>query len=415
VAAHPGRSPQHVRAHSPRRPIVRRVIVVVALLTTIVVLGAGWRLVDFAARVGEGALAEPAVETFYASPTPMASAPPGTVVRAESVVGAPPGARASRVLYHSTDAAGDDTIVSGLVVVPDGPAPQEGRIIVSWAHPTTGTAPRCAPSSGIAPFALVEGLTDLLADGYVVVATDYAGMGIAGAPSFLIGETEAANVLDIARAARTMSDVDAGNQLLLWGHSQGGHAALFAAERAADYAPELELLGVAVAAPATDLTSLLNADIGDVSGVTIGAYAFDAYARAYSSRLPDDPLASILSTAGVAEVPRMAQLCLLGQNGELHKIATPLIGNFTIADPATAPAWSDLLAENSPTAHLTVPLFVAQGAKDTLIKPEITAAYVAARQSDGTAVTSHLYPDADHATIALAALDNLRAWMRNLG
>ncbi|WEO75990.1 alpha/beta fold hydrolase [Cryobacterium sp. SO2] len=304
--------------------------------------------------------------------------------------------------------------MSGLVIVPDGPAPKDGRTIVSWAHPTTGTAPRCAPSRGVAPFALIEGLTDLLSDGYVVVATDYAGMGIAGASSFLIGATEAANVLDIARASRTMPDTGTSDRLILWGHSQGGHAALFAAERVADYAPELDLLGVGVAAPATDLTRLLDADIGDVSGVTIGAYAFDSYARAYPSQLPEDPLGSILTPAGVAAVPRMVTLCLLGQNGELHAIATPLIGKFTSANPAVAPDWSELLVENSPDEHLAVPLFVAQGAKDTLIKPEITARFVAARKADGTAVTSHVYPDADHATVALTALNDLRAWMRTL-
>jgi acetyl esterase/lipase len=393
---------------------VRWIVALLALLAVAVVLMAGWRLIDFAFRVGQGALAESSVATFYASPAPSAGAAPGTVVRSETVVGAPPGSHARWVVYHSTDVTGVDIVVSGLVIVPDGPTPAGGRTVVSWAHPTTGTAPRCAPSSGIAPFALIEGLTELLSDGYVVVATDYAGMGVAGAPSFLIGETEAANVLDMARAARTMPDTGASSRLVLWGHSQGGHAALFAAQRAADYAPELHLLGVAVAAPATDLTTLLDADIGDVSGVTIGAFAFDSYARAYATQLPSDSLTSILTSAGAAAVPRMATLCLFGQNRELHTIATPLIGRFTSVDPSTAPVWSDLLTENSPSAHLPVPLFVAQGAKDTLIKPDITAAFVAARQSDGTVVSSHVYPDATHATIALAALGDLRVWMKTL-
>lgn len=397
-----------------RRPRRRRVIAIIAVVAVVAAVIVGWRLIDFVFRVGEGSIAEPAVATFYESPSPVPAAAPGTIVRSEPVVGAPDGSSAQRIVYHSTDAAGEDIVVSGLVIVPAGPAPAGGRTIVSWAHPTTGTAPRCAPSSGIAPFALIEGLTDLLTDGNIVVATDYAGMGVEGAPSFLIGATEAANVLDIVRAARTIPDLGASDRTVLWGHSQGGHAALFAAQRAASYAPELSVLGVAVAAPASDLTALLDADIGDVSGVTIGAYAFDSYARAYASRLPEDPLASILTPAGVEAVPRMAELCLLGQNSELHAIATPLIGAFTTADPATAPGWSELLTENTPSERLTVPLFVAQGAKDTLIKPEVTAAYVAARQADGTVVTSHVFPDADHTTIALTALPELRAWMRTL-
>jgi len=369
--------------------------------------------VNFGVRVGEGAAVESAVAPFYLAPSPAPeAAAPGTIIRQEPVVGAPEGARAWRILYHSTDVDGKDTLVSGLVIAPVAPAADGSRTVVSWAHPTTGTAPRCAPSSGIAPFAFIEGLSDLLAAGHVVVATDYAGMGIAGPPSFLIGAAEAANVLDVARAARLVEGIGAGDRVILWGHSQGGHASIFAAQRAASYAPELTIAGVAVAAPATNLGALLSADIGDVSGVTIGAYAFTAYAQAYSSRLPSDPLSTILTPAGAAAAPGMAKLCLLGQNSELHTIANPLIGSFVVGDPTTIPGWSGLLAENTPgETRLSMPLFVAQGAKDSLVRPDITAAFVASQTQAGTAVESHVLPDATHGTVALDALPRLMQWM----
>ena len=41
-------------------------------------------------------------------------------------------------------------------------------------------------------------------------------------------------MLDAARAARQLPEVDAGTRLLLWGHSQGGQAALFLADQAAE-------------------------------------------------------------------------------------------------------------------------------------------------------------------------------------
>lgn len=410
------REPQgHPRKVPPaRRRQVRIALLVAVALLLAVAAPTLWRIADFAVRVDEGVVAEPTVTPFYESPTPSASQAPGTVVRSEPIVGAPAGSRAWRIVYHSTDEDGADALVSGVVVVPDGAAPEDGRTIVSWAHPTTGTAPRCAPSSGIAPFWLIEGLTDLLADGYVVVATDYSGMGLAGPPSYLIGDVEAANVLDIARAARTMPEASASDRVILWGHSQGGHAALFAAERARDHAPELDVLGAAVAAPATGLTQLLDAGIVDVSGITIGAYAFDAYADAYSERLPDDPLSAILTDAGAAAVAEISSLCLLGQNSELHELARPLVGGFLRSDPANDPAWQTLLAENSPSARLDVPVFVAQGAQDTLVLPQITASYVAAREADGTRITSHVYPDAGHGDIALTALPDVREWMRTL-
>jgi pimeloyl-ACP methyl ester carboxylesterase len=404
------------RPRSGRRAILRRIVAVAAIIVAVLLAPGAVRLLDFGARVAEGAIVEPTVARFYVAPTlGSVAAEPGTIVRQEEVVAPPDGAIAWRILYHSTDVNGTDTLVSGLVIAPAAPAAPGSRTVVSWAHPTTGTAPRCAPSSGIAPFVFIEGLTDLLAAGHVVVATDYAGMGIAGPPSFLIGTTEAANVLDIVRAAGSIDSIGASNRVVLWGHSQGGHAALFAAERAAEYAPDLEVAGVAVAAPATDLGALLNADIGDVSGVTIGAYAFTSYARAYASQLPADPLGSILTSDGADAARQMAKLCLLGQNAQLHTIATPLVGSFLTGDPATAPGWGDLLAENTPSqAPLPVPLFVAQGAKDTLVRPHITAAYVAAQQKAGTSVESHVLPNATHATVALDSIPALLEWIKRL-
>jgi pimeloyl-ACP methyl ester carboxylesterase len=55
-------------------------------------------------------------------------------------------------------------------------------------------------------------------------------------------------VLDAVRAARGLPGAGAGRSAVVFGHSQGGHAALFAGALAARYAPELDLLGVAAAA-----------------------------------------------------------------------------------------------------------------------------------------------------------------------
>jgi hypothetical protein len=204
------------RGHSRGRTILRRVLLTALIVAGIAIAPAAARLIDFGVRVGEGAVLESAVAPFYDAPTPApAPAAPGTIVREEPVVGAPEGARAWRIVYHSTDVNGSDTVVSGLVIAPTARAAEGTRTVVSWAHPTTGTAPRCAPSSGVAPFVFIEGLSELLAAGHVVVAADYAGMGIAGPPSFLIGATEAANVLDIARAARSVEGIGAGDRVVL--------------------------------------------------------------------------------------------------------------------------------------------------------------------------------------------------------
>lgn len=379
------------------------------------VLGAAAPMERFGERLTVGEQAEAGLAAFYTPPADVLPFRPGRVVRIAPIAAPPVGANAWRVLYESTDASGAPTVVSGTVVAPAGPPPPGGRTVVAWGHPTSGIAARCGPSVGVEPFFFIEGLRDLLEAGYVVAATDYSGMGLAGPPSFLLGDVEGANMLDSIRAARSITAAHADGRAILWGHSQGGQAAIFAAQRASSYAPDVHVAGVAVAAPATDLADLLKADIGDVSGVTIGSYAFTSFSQAYARELPPDALAGILTPAALRLLPAMARLCLFGQNEELHTLAKPLLGSFLLHDPATDPTWGPLLAANSPSnAPLAIPLFVAQGSKDTLVRPQITASYVAAQVSAGSTVESHVYPGATHGTVAGKALPQLLRWMSRL-
>lgn len=361
-------------------------------------------------RVEEDLFARPYTGSFYVDP-PGAAGTPGGVVRVEAAAGAPLGATAWRILFRSTDLHGDPVLNSGMLVVPSGAAPPGGRTIVSWGHPTTGSAEKCAPSRSVDPYIWMEGLPELLKRGYAVVSTDYTGMGVPGPDSYLVGETEGRNVLDAARAARDLLDTGASDRVLLWGHSQGGQSALFAAQLARSYAPELDVRAVAVAAPATDLASLLRADIGDVSGVSIGSYAFAAYADVYGA-----PLDSILTPEAIAALPAMNDFCLLTQNSALHKVAQPLVGRFVTGDPGTTQPWAGLLAANTPGATaLPIPALVAQGLSDQLVRPSATAAFVAQQKGLGAEVTYDEVPGATHGTIAGKALPEVLAFFARYG
>src|SRR3984957_6187911 len=164
---------------------------------------------------------------------------------------APAGAAAYRVLYRSTGLHDEPIAVSGIIVVPPGPAPEGGRPIVAWAHPTTGIVPRCAPSLAIFHFQQMPGLRNMVERGYIVAATDYPGLGTVGPHPYLVGISEGRAVLDSVRVARSMPGAGGGLAFAVWGHSQGGQAALYTGILAQGYAPELELVGVAAAAPAT--------------------------------------------------------------------------------------------------------------------------------------------------------------------
>ncbi|WP_431072689.1 alpha/beta fold hydrolase [Microbacterium phyllosphaerae] len=392
------------------RTRARRRGFLVALL--VVALIGGVFAVDAVRRHVEGEADLQTDPAFYTVPDPLPAGEPGEIIRVEAIASAPLGSTAWRMIYHSRDLSGTDIPVSAVVIIPDTPAPAQGRTVVSWGHPTTGAAQKCAPSLSVDPFQLIEGVHELLLEGYAVVASDYPGLGVQGASSYLLGIPESNSVLDAVRAARAIDDARIGDEFVLWGHSQGGQAVLFAAERAEEYAPELTLLGVAVAAPAADLTELMSDDIVDVSGVTIASYAIPAYEAAYADRYPTDDLASILTPAGASATPDMAALCLLSENKEIHAIADPLIGGYVRSDPATTEPWKTLLTENSAgSTPITVPVFVGQGLADELVRPPATEDYVTLLCSQMVDVSFHRYPHVDHGLAAYAALPEMLIWL----
>ena len=95
---------------------------------------------------------EVSLPPFYKSSTTFSpKGKLGEVLAKESVATAIPGARAWRVAYVSSDALDRKTVVTALVVAPKGIVPKGGRLIVSWAHGTTGTARNCGPSQVMNP------------------------------------------------------------------------------------------------------------------------------------------------------------------------------------------------------------------------------------------------------------------------
>lgn len=177
---------------------------------------------------------------------------PGTLIRYDRI--ALPGnyrAKAWRIAYSTRDVFLRPTLSTGIVVLPDkAPKIPMERRLVAWAHPTTGIARKCAPSLRSSPLKAISGLNDLVAAGLVVAATDYPGLGTEGPIGYLVGPGQAYATIDSVRAARQIPGVGGGPDYALFGYSQGGHAALFASQLSARYAPELNLKGVAAVAPA---------------------------------------------------------------------------------------------------------------------------------------------------------------------
>jgi secretory lipase len=342
-------------------------------------------------------------EAFYAVPGPLPPGPPGALIRAVPIAGPSvlPDSRAWAILYHSRDFDGRDVAVSGVVVAPPGAAPPGGRPVVVWGHGSSGLADRCAPSRGGVMGAFGrDPLGGLLQQGDVVAATDYQGLGTPGLARAVIGLSAGHAVLDAARAARGL-DTGASGRVVLDGHSEGGHAVLWAAELAGAYAPELQVLGVAASAPGAELAATLKTATDRPTTVTSGAmYIVVAWSDAY--RLPLD----VLTPAGRKAVDRVRTTCLeeLAKDPE-HVAVHP-------ADLLTTPPWPALLARNTPGHAATpAPILLAQGADDDRVTPAATGALVQRLCRLGDTVELRSYQHTGHFDIPAVASPDVLAWM----
>ncbi len=360
---------------------------------------------------------EPAAPgAFYTAPSPLPAGPPGTIIRTEAIRGAPAGSLGWKILYLSTGMQGEPIAVSGTVFVPTTPAPPGGRSVVAWAHPTTGVNDRCAPSLEAGGGASkIPGITEFLQAGYAVAATDYAGLGTPGPHPYLVGASEGMAVLDSARAIHSFAPAAAGTRIAVWGHSQGGHAALFAGQLAPTYAPDLTVVGVATAAPATELGALLQRDIGGIGGNVLGSMAVVSWSQVYADqgltldqvvKTPSQPVARLIADQCIESTP---QLLVDLPAAEVLDVS------FLAGAPWSTPGWDTQLQINTPGAPgspgLAVPLLVNQGTADTTVWPTVTTGWVTNQCAAAVTVTERLYPGVSHTDIAVDSASDTATWI----
>jgi pimeloyl-ACP methyl ester carboxylesterase len=369
-----------------------------------------FRLVVVALCMLANADATSAQTAFYRAPPSAVAGPPGTLVRQEVIDGAPEGAMTYRVLYRSTALDNKPILVSGVVIVPPGDPPPGGRPIVAWAHPTSGVVPPCAPSLAIFLFEQIQGLRSFVRDGYVVAATDYPGLGTPGPHPYLVGTSEARAVIDSVRVAAQLPGAGGGKKFVVWGHSQGGHAALFTGIIAKTYAPELDLLGVAAAAPATDLATLMNEDIDSVGGKNITAMTLWSWQRVFDANMD-----KVVDRRAMPAIDQLAEECIEGPFDLRRRQLTeqPLEQYFlNTKHPSDVEPWHTLLAQNSPgTLPAGIPVFLAQGTDDAIIRPKVTQDYAAALCGAGSKVRILTIPNIGHSRAAQASTQAVLDWM----
>ena len=325
---------------------------------------------------------------------------PGVLLRYEPfTTGLPPGGKAWLILYTTRRANGSIGLASGLVLTPSGGGSGSSPLpVIAYAHGTSGVAQACAPSllGGEGPFySGIPAVQQVLKQGWAIVATDYAGMGTAGPPSYLIGAAEARSVLDSVRAARRLPVVSLSKGTVAWGYSQGGQAALWTGALAPSYAPDVELSGVAAMAPATETAEFLDMAEHNPTVEAFDAYTLAAFAAAYTDvHMRDYVRAGTLDTIGT-----VASRCLGGSRPAPAFVESLPDGPWPFTAPFTSGALGRRLAQNVPTRRVAVPLLVAQGLSDELVLPDVQRRWVAQRCAAGQDMEYRTYPGRSHSTL----------------
>lgn len=350
----------------------------------------------------------PAGDAFYVAPEGKPAAA-GDLIWASALPDPPAGTKGYRILYGSKTVAGAPTAVSGLLYVPDPRPASDGPLpILALAHGTTGLADRCAPSRTV-----LEGrrpevsfLPPEVLSTHVVVATDYEGLGTPGVHPYLVGLSEGRSVLDSIRAAQRFPDAgaSAASPSVVYGHSQGGGAALVSAEIAPTYAPDTNIKGVAAGAPAAELKLIAS---------SLGKSPFFGFlfmtAAGFRASYPDVDLSAVFTPAGLDGVTAAGEQC---GSETIAAFAGKDAATFVSSDPSKLEPFASILEENSPGARPSpVPVFLYHGESDNLVPATLSKIVLDRYCRNGTTVSRKTYPGKGHTDVVATARPDITSFL----
>lgn len=324
-----------------------------------------------------------------------------------------------------------EVLATALVFTPPASvlAPVSGWPIVVWAHGTTGVADKCAPSQqGLGGNEVL--LKALLKSGYVVVAPDYEGLGEPSgldAHPFLNVKSEAYSITDAVVAARSYLSSQGkmtSRQWMTVGHSQGGQAALGAAQYASR--AKLDYKGTIAVAPASNLGAILTN--GELSvkdapvNFQIPVYAqLDTFTALITAGLRNNNLTFSYSNVFKSPTDLIASKAESNCSGALGNEFVSGMQNYlktnvdlknyprTQTNFMALPLVKEFLEKDSQPAQvkLNQPVVIYQGAKDTTVPKEATDALVFDAANKGSTIRYVTNPEWDHGTAYVLNIENI--------
>jgi hypothetical protein len=319
-------------------------------------------------------ITHPRVDPFYRAPENLEAFSPGEVLEGRSIevrgVRHVIKADAWQVRFRSTDVEGAASWGVATVMVPRRRFKGPVRPLLSYQCAIDALGANADPSYTLRRGDQLElsFIALALRRGWAVVTTDFNGPQHA----FCAYPLVACFVLDGIRAVIGFEPAgfDADTPIGLWGYSGGALATLFAVERQAAYAPELNIVGAAAGGAGVDITSSpqMFEDGNLLSGIPFGAVI------GASRGFPDVDLHSVLTREGQAMVEAAAEMTM-----------EQLVASFPFV------RWSD---------YLTVP--------SVFEIPGMRAAFEQGRVGRATPMTPlHLYHAVHDKYPAIADVDKL--------
>lgn len=366
----------------------------------------------------------PADDTFFTNPAATAlTGPNGDLltyrVATVNLGTNAPATKAWNVVYKSTDSRDRPTAISGTVFVPTTAWSGTGaRPVILYAVGTHGLATKCAPSRQFAQGTDYEAanINAALAKGYAVVVTDYKG-GLNGvASTYLSGKAQGNAVIDIFRAAASIpnSGISTSAPAAIWGYSQGGQTAGWAAEQLTTYAPELKIVGVAAGGIPGDFLSTA-AMLDDSIGFAFLGSAINGLSAQYPGQIPINLLATDVGKAALAKI---STECVFEA---LFEFQNRSLGEYTVPNEDGTPATLDSLLEvetvrnvlvqqNLGNAKITVPMYQYHGQADEFIPLGQAIALKKNYCSKFSNVAFDLYPS-EHIVTQFQAAPTVLTWL----
>lgn len=236
-------------------------------------------------------------DDFYRVPSHASNAPAGTLLKVQldantSAYNLPPNTAVSRIIFLSRNFNGSILPASAYVLWPFALRVQpDGYPIVGWAHGTSGLFGECAPSHYQTLTYEFAAPYELALQGDVVVAPDYAGLGVyedtSAKPVVHQYGTSRAQANDIFYAVEAAQSAfkELSKHFVVLGHSRRGAVAWAAAERQAVEPVDGQLGSVAVS-PATRLLHL--AAPGGIASSFVGAFLYRSIGSVFSQLKASD-------------------------------------------------------------------------------------------------------------------------------